>query len=168
MDTLLEGALSRVEIPELKKKDFSRWKMLWIEAADVDCNQPEKAAQFELALDQWILSLSPESPRIQPAIAETTKKSNQQSSLNEKSKEVLLSPLLESFVSKGDRFRGSVSSKNRNLSNWASFGYYTGWLLHCDWSQKGRMDTLLEDTLSRVEIPELKKEGFQPLEDAVD
>ena len=48
-----------------------------------------------------------------------------------------LSPLLESFVSKGDRFRGSVSSKNRNLSNWASFGYYTGWLLHCDWSQKG-------------------------------
>ena len=71
-----------------------------------------------------------------------------------------LSPLLESFVSKGDRFRGSVSSKNRNLSNWASFGYYTGWLLHCDWSQKGRMDTLLEDALGRVEIPDLRKKDF--------
>ena len=54
--------------------------MLWIEAADVDCNQPEKAAQFELALDQWILSLSPESSRSHADLAEAATETNQQSS----------------------------------------------------------------------------------------
>ena len=101
MEELLEDALSRVEIPELRRKDFTRYRMEWIESGNVDCNQPEQAARFELALDQWIASLSLESPRIQPAIAETTKKSNQQSSLNEQPKKVLLSPLLESFESMG-------------------------------------------------------------------
>ena len=69
----MEGALSRVEIPALRQKDFTRFRMEWIATGDVDCDQPEQAARFERALDQWISSLSPESPRIQPAIAETTK-----------------------------------------------------------------------------------------------
>ena len=75
-------------------------------------------------------------------------------------KEVLLSPFLESFESMGTG-KHSVSSKGRDLSNWASFGYYTGWLLHCDWSEKRRMEELLEDALSRVEIPELKKRSWR-------
>ena len=69
------------------------------------------------------------------------------SDLNEQPKKVLLSPFLESFESMGTG-KHSVSSKGRDLSNWASFGYYTGWLLHCDWSEKRRMEELLEDTES--------------------
>ena len=50
--------------------------------------------------------------------------------------------------------------RGRDLSNWESFGYYTGWLLHCDRSQKGRLDRLLEGALSRVEIPALRQKDF--------
>ena len=74
-------------------------------------------------------------------------------------KKVLLSPLLESFESNGSRYDGRVSTRGRDLSNWESFGYYTGWLLHCDRSKR-RLDRLLEGALSRVEIPALRQKDF--------
>ena len=97
-------------------------------------------ARFELTLDQWIVSLGPTRNRL--------------TSSN-------IWPLLKSFESKGSRYHNEViSSTGRDLSNWESFGYYTGWRLHCDRSQKARLDKLLEDALSRTEIPEIRKKQF--------
>ena len=50
-----------------------------MDCRNVDCNQPEQAARFELALDQWIASLL-ESPRGQPVIARKINDTNQQPS----------------------------------------------------------------------------------------
>ena len=129
-------------------------------ANTVNCQQSDRVARFELALDQWILSLSPESPRIQPAIAETTKKSNHQSSLNEQSKKVLLSPLLESFESNGNGYDGRVSTgMPLRFINWESFGYYTGWLLHCDRSQ-GRFEWVIGRRTKSCRDSRAKTENF--------
>ena len=98
---------------------------------------------IELALISGIVSLGPTRNRLTS------------------STEVSLSPLLKSFESKGSRYHNEViSSTGRDLSNWESFGYYTGWRLHCDRSQKARLDKLLEDALSRTEIPEIRKKQF--------
>ena len=88
----------------MRKKQFSKTRAEWMSANTVNCQQSDRVARFELALDQWIITGAYEKP------------------LNEFHRGILVA-IAKSFESKGSRYHNEViSSTGRDLSNWESFG----------------------------------------------